>query len=114
MDPLSAGDLRHRLRVERSVTGDDGYGNTITGEYAVLFVVAAKVNAQKGGEAVQAARLVSSGSVEVWVRGTRQSRQITPSDRLVNVRTGAVYEVRHIADLEGDGAVLLLTCEAAQ
>lgn len=111
MDALRAGDLRHRLRVERLVQGDDGYGNTVTDQYAPLFVVAAKINAQKGGEAIQAARLVSRGAVEVWVRSTSQSRQITASDRLVNVRTNDVLEVRHIADLTGEGAVLLLTCE---
>lgn len=114
MDSLSAGDLRHRLRVERPVEGDDGYGNTITGQYAPLFVLAAKVNAQKGGEAIQAARLVSRGAVEVWVRSTSQSRQITAADRLVDVRTGEVLEVRHIADLSGAGVVLLLTCEAVR
>lgn len=108
---MRSGALRDRVNVERNSPVSDGYGNTVGGWGTLYAGVPASVLPMKGGEVVRMSRVESSGAVEIWMRSSSETRSITPSDRLINSATGAIYEIRHIADLTGRNRDLLFTCE---
>lgn len=115
---MRAGALRERVRAERRVAADDGYGNA-EGAFAALFsgtVLPAKIRpASQARDGVLAARLEGTVVYTVWLRQDSLSRQLLPDDRLVWVRPEGdlVMNIRGPAvDPDGMRAELQLTCEA--
>lgn len=105
----AAGAYRHTINVQRQAKVKDGYGNT-KGTWKPLFQgVPAAITPMKGGEVVKAARLTSEASFEITVRANPSTKKIKTSDRVVNARTGAKYDVKNVAELV-EGRELLLTC----
>lgn len=110
-----AAEFRDRVDAIRETKVGDGYGNTRSGAWTVFAKgIAAKVSPLKGGEIVKAGRLAEESNFEVTVRGYSQTRAILPTDRLRNARTGVVYDIKHIADLTGDGREFLFTCRVTR
>ncbi len=73
----SAGALNERVHCQVRSAVDDGLGNTVTGDFATQFTVAAGFKYAGGGEAVQAARLEGRTIIKVLLRSSSQTRQIT-------------------------------------
>lgn len=96
-----AGDLQERLRFESPSPVDDGAGNYSEG-WTSEFTVWAGVKPLRGGEGVIAARLAGTQPVIITVRRSTQSRDIRPEWRAVDVRSGAVYQLKAPpADMQG-------------
>lgn len=82
-----AGPLRERVRFEARKMGDDGFGKVLSGgEFELRFTVWANYRALVGSEAVQGARLQGRQPYIIRVRQSSQTREATPSWRLVDVR----------------------------
>lgn len=100
----TAGELRHRIAFDKRSVVPDGYGSPVAGPFVQQFVVAAKVQAKLGGEAVVAARLTGEQPVTIRVRQSTQTRMITTDWRARDVRSNSdpaeqtVYAIRSIAD----------------
>lgn len=107
---IRAGDLTERVRFEKRSTSSDGGGGVTTG-FAPQFVVWGKFTHLRGGETVLAARLAGVHSLVVLVRRSSQTEAVDTAWRLVDVRTGKIYNIRDItptADRQG----LELLCES--
>lgn len=89
----SAGELRHRVAFDRRQDVTDEYGNTQS-SFVEQFVVAAKVQAKFGGEAVTAARLTGQQPVTIAVRQSNQTKMIAVDWRARDVRSGTEYAIR--------------------
>jgi head-tail adaptor len=97
----TAGELRHRVAFDRKedVNPDapDDLGNTQS-KFVEQFVVAAKVQAKFGGEAVTAARLTGQQPVTITVRRSSNTALIDATWRARDVRSGEEYAIRSIVD----------------
>lgn len=93
----SAGELRHKVAFDKRMTVSDDYGNEQS-SFEEQFVVAAKVQAKFGGEAVAAARLTGQQPVTIIVRQSSQTRLIAVDWRARDVRSGVQYAIRSIVD----------------
>lgn len=90
-----AGHLRDRFTIQRRVTTDDGYGNTV-GAWADQFTVWGAVQFMRGSEPVMAARLNARQPAILTIRNSQQARGIRASDRAVNARTGEAFNIREL------------------
>jgi head-tail adaptor len=106
----TAAELRHAIAFDRRATFDDGMGNEEAG-WEEQFTTRAKLKARFGGEAVTAARLVGRQPVTIVVRHSAQSLQIRPDWRARDLRTGALYAIRSIADPDDGRQWLEILCE---
>ncbi|MGM5018722.1 head-tail adaptor protein [Tardiphaga sp. 367_B4_N1_1] len=103
----TAGQLSHRVSFQKrqdiNPDAPDDLGN-VQSVFVEQFVVAAKVQAKFGGEAVVAARLVGQQPVTIVVRQSSQTNQIQPDWRAVDARSGTEYAIRSIVDPDDGGA----------
>ncbi len=110
-----AGAMRESVVIERRAATDDGYGNTVSGDFERYWPatggIAAQVIPLRGGEAVQAARLSGSVTFEVIVRNAAGLADMTTADRVRDLRSGAIYNIRAIVNPDQRGAWLHMTCE---
>lgn len=110
----SAGQLSHRVAFDKrqDVNPDapDDLGNTQS-VFVEQFVVAAKVLAKFGGEAITAARLTGQQPVTIVVRQSSNTLLIAPDWRARDARSGAEYAIRSIVDPDDGGAWLELLCQ---
>jgi head-tail adaptor len=109
---IAAGELRDRVAFDAETTGDDGYGNTITG-FAEQFIVSAKIRYLRGTEPVLADRLQGVQPVVVTVRASDNTRTITPSWRARDVRSATVFNIRAVTPSDDRHGIDLL-CEAGR
>lgn len=110
---MAAGGMRARLRFERRGFADDGAGNAVeAGPFEAQFTRNARLVPLKGGENVIAARLAGRQPVAVEIRSDSDTRTITTAWRAVDARSGTLYNIGSIADLEQRGRWLTLMCEA--
>jgi SPP1 family predicted phage head-tail adaptor len=93
---VKAGNLRDRITVQRAISGDDGYGNTIV-SWADLITTWADVLDQLGREKLASGRLEASRAATVRVRRSTQSLGITAADRIV--ARGQTWDIRSIAEV---------------
>lgn len=107
-----AAELRDRVVFEQRGAADDGAGNIINGAWAPAFpAVAAGVTPLLGGESVMQARLASRQPVIIKVRYSSQTIGITTDMRARSEHTGAIYEIKSVADTEGTKRFVDVLCE---
>lgn len=104
----AAGSLNTRIVVQRATTGDDGYGNVITG-WAYLLTVWANVRETPGKETVAAGRLEASRTATIRIRASSDAKAITPADRVL--ARGQIWNIRSIAAVDDGRSLLELLCE---
>lgn len=117
MATTRAGDLRESVGFYRPVSSDDGYGNVQSGFGLVPeFAVAAAIEAKLGGETVLAGRLAGTNYVNITVRTSNDTRQITTDWKARDERAGVDYNIRSIVDPNRGtprrGSFLEMLCEA--
>ena len=105
---MPAGRLRDYITIERATTGDDGYGNTITG-WAVLASVWADMRETPGKERVAAGRVQAERTATIRVRLDPVTEGLTEADRIV--ARGEVWDIRGIAQVDRQGRMLDMLCE---
>lgn len=103
---MSAGELRERVAFDRRDVVDDGYGNTVSGDWREQFVVWARIRPLKGGEGVQAARLAGSQPVVIRVRLSSSTKQISADWRARDARMGTLFNITSMANMDEKGAYL--------
>lgn len=107
----SAGSLRERVAFDRRDEIDDGYGNTVAGDFTEQFACSAEFRSRGGSEAVMAARLEGRNIFGVYIRSSLQARQVTTDWRMRDVRAGTVYAIV-AADNISDRAWVYLTVQS--
>lgn len=95
---MAAGPMRERIRFERrQATAGDGAGNFEEAWAQVGGTVWARIAPAKGRETVLASKLQGVKPVEITVRWSREladgAARITSDDRIVNPRTGEVFNI---------------------
>lgn len=108
---MSAGEFRDLLRFEKRDEVDDGAGNH-EGPWRARFTQCAAMTPLRGGETVIAARLEGRQPAVFKVYCNAETRQITSDWRMVDVRSGAVYAVQSVVDMERTGRFLTIMAEA--
>lgn len=103
--------LRERVAFDQRETEADSLGS-VESEFVQRFVCAAGIRAKFGGEAVTAARLASRQPVVITVRQSELTRAVEADWRVRDVRDGTIYNIRSIADPDGDGAWLEMLCQS--
>lgn len=111
-----AGELRESVYFERRAVSDDGFGNTVSGDFARWYPtpsggVPAKIVPLRGGETVQAQRLAGTAIYEIWVRADSTLDGLTAADRVVDARSGEIYNIRVDVNPDMRGRFRVLTCE---
>ena len=96
---IDPGQLRERVRLEKRSGADDGFGNTEAG-FTPQFERWAAYLMKPGSEAVLAARLTGQQPVTIVVRFDSGTRQIAPDWRVVDVRTGTIYAIQAVEDMD--------------
>lgn len=110
--PRGAGDLRSKVKFQRRADSTDEYGNTVTDWADLNIVRSASLLPARGSEQIQAGRVAGKAQWDCWVRSDSQTRSIGPADRLVDVRTGRVFNISFVGDMDGGGAWLLIQAES--
>ena len=113
--PRQTPTLNDRVRLERRVIADDGYGNE-RGDWAVVpgcAVLRAAVTEYVigGGETVQAAKLQGQALAECWLRVSHITKAIKPEDRLINLADDTVLNIRHVNTPERDARYLRIVVQ---
>lgn len=103
---MPAGDLRERVTFQKreSISGDDSpqgddYGNTL-GDFEDQFTVAADVTPRLGGEQILQSRRAGVNLVDIIVRYSSNTEQITPAWRCYDARTNRLYNI--LSDINPD------------
>lgn len=108
---LGAGELRHRLTFSAPEAGDDGAGGRLSG-FCDQFTTRGAMLKPRGDETVTAARLGGRNVLDVVVRASFQTRQISTDWRMVEKNCpGTVYNIRFV-DTVTDRAWIRLTVES--
>lgn len=110
---MNAGELRERVRFERrQASGDDGYGNTVEDWQSVAGPMAARIKPARGDEEILAQRLAGTAVFEIIVRWVQALTAIVAGDRCVNDRTGMIYNIKTIQNMDEHRRYFTLTVEA--
>jgi head-tail adaptor len=107
---IAAAHLDWRVAFDAPVITPDGMGGQQQG-WAPAYTCRAHFRFLRGGEAVQAARLVGRQPVVVTIRAGADAEEISPDWRLRDLRADVAYAIRAIVPTE-DRAWLELTCES--
>lgn len=91
-----AGNLRELVNMQTRTMVDDGYGNEQTGPYETQWSGPARVQILRGTETVMAGRLAGSQTFAITMRWQPEFTTINTGWRMVNDRTGAVYDITSI------------------
>jgi SPP1 family predicted phage head-tail adaptor len=92
-----AGELRERLKFEKRISVDDGYGN-LEGNWADQFTLNARLRPKLGGEDVLQERLAGRQPFTVTLRFSVKSEQITPEWRAINIKSGKILNIRSVSN----------------
>jgi len=108
-----AGELKWRIGFYPKVASEDEYGNT---QYVYAdvpsFVYSALVKPKLGGEAILAGRLSGTNFVNITVRASSDTRQITTDWRAKDERSETLYNIRsNPIDPDGKRVWLEMLCE---
>lgn len=101
-----AGALSEVVAFQVRSEADDGYGNPVTGEFTTQFFEPCRLQPLKGGEPVLAARLTKLQPYILRVRSSARTRRVGVDWRAVNNRTGAIYNIKTITNVDERGAYL--------
>jgi SPP1 family predicted phage head-tail adaptor len=107
---MKSGNLYDRVTFDAPTVTADGYGGNVSG-WTEQFTTQAHIMFLRGGETVQAARLQGRQPVVVTIRNSTDARNVQPSWRMRDARSGVVYNVRSIVQTE-NRQFLELTAES--
>lgn len=108
---MEARRLKERLTFQARALFSDGYGNTQT-DFEDEFTEHAAVVPRLGGETVLAGRLAGRNLVNITVRRSSNTEQVTPEWRAVDARnTAKIYNIRNIIDPDETGRWLEMLAE---
>lgn len=112
--PAESGDLRFRVRFDKQTEVSDPYGSTVS-EWTEQFTRWADIRPMKGGEGIQAQRLVGTQPVLILVRYDNLTKTIDTSWRAVEMLNGSpvrFYGLKTAEDMERDRKFITMIAEA--
>lgn len=112
--PIGAGDLRGKVRFERRVESDDGFGNR-RADWIAEFTRRAAITPLKATESVMAARLQGQQPALIIVRYDGDTVRVGPDWRVVEVSPyGAetIFAIRDARDMEAERKWITILAEA--
>lgn len=101
-----AGALSEVAEFQVRSEADDQYGNPISGPFTTQFFEPCRLQPLKGSEPVLAARLTKVQPYVLRVRSSARTRRVGVDWRAVNTRTGAIYNIKTITNIDERGAYL--------
>ena len=109
---MAAGKLRSRIRLEkRTDTVQDGYGNSVdAGEWETITEVAASILPLKGNEKNVADHQESQVRHKIKIRGGKLVEDVTGGWRVVNARTGDIFNIKYTANYDMRNRYIFLYC----
>jgi len=107
----TAGSLSERVAFDKRTDIDDGYGNTVAGDFIEQYACAAEFRPRGGSEAVIAARLEGRNIFGVYIRSSVNARLISTDYQMRDVRRGTAYAIRAVDSIT-DRAWIYLTVES--
>ena len=110
---MAAGQLREKVAFDRRSQEEDGFGNFRTTWSGLVPAIAARIQPLRGSEEVQAQRLQGVQPYLVKVRRCAATLGVKTSDRVRNLRTGAVYDIRTVTPDEAREYVDLICVEGS-
>lgn len=113
----AVGTFRERVAFEqRPDPTEDDLGNEVTGDFAQQFQRSARIQPSKGfgNETVQAARLTGTQPMIIRVHFDSETRTVTSSWRIRDVRSGTVYNIRSFANMDECGKYLDFLCVSGE
>jgi len=91
-----AGPLVELVAFDKRAPVDDGYGNTVAGDFVEQFQRQAAFIYMRGSEPVTAARLQSRQPLVIRIRNDREAGSITADWQARDVRKGTLFNLRTI------------------
>ena len=85
--------MRAKLHFQRRGQSDDGFGNTVTGEFETVFTDYAELIPRMGSETVLASRLQGIQPFTIRIYSHEAARGIDSTWRAVDARSGAIYSL---------------------
>ena len=105
----SAGDLKYSVTFSQRIAVDNGDG-VFVGAWDDRFSARAGFIHLRGGEAVMSGRLAGRHPQVVFVRSSELSRAVRVDWRIVDMRSGAVFNIRDVTPSD-DGLWIDFLCE---
>ena len=107
---VGAGDLGERFIIERDMATPDWSGHPGEPDWqTVVGPISGGIQFMRGGEAVIAARLTARQPAILTIRNSVSARSILPSDRVINARTGEIFNIREQPRVSRDNRGFLET-----
>lgn len=103
--------LRHRVSIMRRSAVSDGMGGTEETWTAIAENIPAEIVESKGGEKVMSMRLSGVRPCSITMRANDATRTISSSDRLIDERTGEVFDVKWCGSLDERRQWIVTACE---
>lgn len=113
---ITANNLRFRVRLEKKVSVASDYGGA-TSEWVEQCERAADIRPMKGGEGVQAQRLVGTQPVLIIVRFDSTTKQIAADWRAVELLNGTpvrYYALKTAEDMERERRFITMVAIAGE
>lgn len=92
----SAGQLNDLVAFDKRAQIDDGYGNTVSGDFVEQFQQHAAFIVMKGTEGIEASRLEGRQPFILRTRYSVQAAQITTDWQARDVRRGSAFNIRTV------------------
>ena len=110
---MGAAKLYYRLQFQvRSEPVNDGYGNTLGGDWEPQFEAHCGLTYLKGSETVLASRLEAKSPIVISLRNTANARRVTHEWRAKDLRTGVIYQIKERPRPTEDRSILEMLAEA--
>lgn len=93
-----ASGMVHRVTFSNREEIDDGFGNTVSGDWQVFATLFAEIKHLKGGETVMASRLTGSHVQVIRIRASETAKQITTEFKATH--KGVDFNIRDITPTE--------------
>lgn len=104
---VGAGDLRDSFTIQRDMATPDWSGHPGEPDWKDQFTIWGNITFMRGGEAVIAARLTARQPAILTIRNSVSARTILPSDRVINARTGEIFNIREQPRVSRDNRGML-------
>lgn len=85
--------MRFRVRFERRAADANG---DLIGAWRTLFETRARLQNIRGGETVMAERLEGNQPVIITIHWQSAAASLTTADRVVDARSGQIYDIKNI------------------
>ena len=109
---MRSGELRSRVRIEARGASQSKYSSGAEPFSAIAADRPAKIAPLKGGEEVIAGRLQGVSVYEITVRDEAAFAAASTAWRIVDERTGEIFNIKHTANHDQRGRWRVFTCEA--